>query len=51
MDAVAISLALLGDTKVEADLKSLAKGYLDRGRAILFERHRQGAGGLEVAAA
>ena len=51
MDAVAISLALLGDTKVEPDLKSLAKGYLDRGRAVLIERHRQGAGGLEVAAA
>ena len=51
MDAVAISLGLLNDTKVEPDLKSLAKGYLERGRALLFERHRQGAGGLEVCAA
>ncbi|HYA30966.1 MAG TPA: nucleotidyltransferase domain-containing protein, partial [Acidobacteriota bacterium] len=51
MDAVAISLALLNDTKVEPDLKSLAKSYLERGRRALFERHRQGAGGLEVAAA
>ena len=51
MDAVAISLALLNDTQVEPDLKSLAKSYLERGRAVLFERHRQGAGGLEVAAA
>lgn len=51
MDAVAISLALLNDTKVEPDLKGLAKSYLERGRRALFERHRQGAGGLEVAAA
>lgn len=51
MDAVAISLGLLNDTKVEPDLKSLAKSYLYRGRAVLFERHRQGALGLEVAAA
>ena len=51
MDAVAISLALLNDTKVEPDLKSLAKSYLERGRALLFERHRQGAGALEVCAA
>ena len=51
MDAVAISLALLNDTKVEPDLKSLAKSYLERGRGVLFERHRQDAGGLEVAAA
>lgn len=51
MDAVAISLALLNDTRVEPDLKSLAKSYIDRSRAVLFERHRQGAGGFEVAAA
>lgn len=51
MDAVAISLTLLKDTRVERDLKSLARSYLDRGRGALFERHRQGAGGLEVAIA
>ena len=51
MDAVAISLALLNDTQVEPDLKSLAKSYIDRGRRVLCERHRQGAGGLELAAA
>ncbi len=51
MDAVAISLALLNDTQVEPNLKSLAKSYIDRGRSVLFERHRQGAGGLEVAVA
>ncbi len=51
MDAVAISLVLLNDTQVEPDLKSLAKSYIDRGRRVLCERHRQGAGGFEVAAA
>jgi [protein-PII] uridylyltransferase len=51
MDAVAIALSLLNDSRVEPDLKSLAKSYIDRGRAMLFERHRQGAGGFEVAAA
>src|SRR5262245_25978706 len=51
MDAVAIALGLLDHSKVELDLKSWAKSYVERGRAVLFERHRQGAGGLEVAAA
>jgi len=51
MDAVAISLALLQDSQVEVDLKALGRSYLERGRRELFERHRQGAGGLEVAAA
>jgi [protein-PII] uridylyltransferase len=51
MDAVAIALGLLDHNKVEPDLKSWAKGYVERGRAVLFDRHRQGAGGLEVAAA
>src|SRR5262245_35027146 len=51
MDAVAISLGLLHDTKVEHDLKSLAKSYVDRGRALLFKRHREGAGGMEIASA
>ena len=51
MDAVAISLALLQDTQVEVDLKALGRSYVQRGRRTLFERHRQGAGGMEVAAA
>ena len=51
MDAVAISLALLQDSQVEVNLKALGRSYLERGRRILFERHRQGAGGMEVAAA
>ena len=51
MDAVAIALALLNESRVESDLKSLAKSYIERGRKVLCERHRQGASGLEVAAA
>jgi [protein-PII] uridylyltransferase len=51
MDAVAIALAVLNDSRVEPDLKSLARSYIERSRKVLFERHRQGAGGLEVAAA
>ncbi|HWH79024.1 MAG TPA: [protein-PII] uridylyltransferase [Candidatus Binatus sp.] len=51
MDAVALSLSLLNETQVEPDLKTLAKNYIERGRSLLYERHRQGAGGIEVAAA
>ena len=51
MDAVAISLALLEDAQVDHDLKRLARNYIDNGRRQLLERHRSGAGGLEIAAA
>lgn len=51
MDAVAISLGLLQEARVENDLKQLARHYVRRGRQVLFERHRGGAGGFEVVAA
>jgi [protein-PII] uridylyltransferase len=51
MDAIAISRALLEGVQEERDLKRLARRYLDDGRRDLFERHRAGADGLEVAAA
>jgi [protein-PII] uridylyltransferase len=51
MDAVAISLALLEDARNEPELKSLARAYVTKGRAALFERHRAGAGGLEIVSA
>ena len=51
MDAVAISLALLQEAQTEPDLKSLARAYVNKGRETLFERHRAGAGGLEIASA
>lgn len=51
MDAVAISLALLQGGRGEDNLKALARKYIVDGRRLLFERHRAGAGGLEVASA
>ena len=51
MDAVAISLALLKDAQGEQNLKALARKYIADGRRCLFERHRAGADGLEVASA
>ncbi|HKY07449.1 MAG TPA: [protein-PII] uridylyltransferase, partial [Candidatus Binatia bacterium] len=51
MDAVAISLALLQESQAEPDLKNLLRAYVKKGRETLFEKHRAGAGGLEVVAA
>jgi [protein-PII] uridylyltransferase len=51
MDAVAISLALLKDAQSEQNLKALARKYIADGRRSLFERHRAGADGLEIASA
>ena len=51
MDAVAISLALLQDAQTGSELKSLARAYVYKGRETLFERHRAGAGGLEIVSA
>ena len=51
MDAVAISLALLDQVQAEHDLKRLTRQYVDHGRRTLFERHRAGAGGLEIVSA
>ena len=51
MDAVAIALTLLQEGQGETDLKRLARVYVAKGRATLFERHRAGAGGLEIVSA
>jgi [protein-PII] uridylyltransferase len=51
VDAVAIALSLLKEAQAQSDLKLRARDYVDQGRRILFERHRAGAGGLEVAIA
>jgi [protein-PII] uridylyltransferase len=51
VDAVSLSLSLLDDTRADHDLRRLARDYVNLGRSRLFERHRAGAGGLEVAAA
>jgi len=51
VDAVAISLALLEEVHREADLKRLARRYVEAGRRELFQRHRDGAGGLDIVSA
>jgi len=51
VDAVAISLNLLKDARADHDLRRLARDYVSQGRSALFERHRAGAGGLEIASA
>ena len=51
MDAVAISLALLEEVHGEADLKRLARRYVEAGRRELFQRHRDGASGLDIVSA
>jgi len=48
VDAVAISLSLLQEVQGESNLKALARHYIDKGRQVLFERHREGADGLDV---
>lgn len=48
MDAVALSLSLLEESRIESDPARGAKTYLQKGRSLLFERHRAGAGGREI---
>lgn len=51
MDAVALSLSLIDEVKGSADLKTAARLFVQKGRAALFERHRAGAGGMEIVSA
>jgi [protein-PII] uridylyltransferase len=51
VDAIALSRSLLDETKAEIDLKRLARCYIQRGRELLFEKHRSGGGGLEIVVA
>ena len=48
MDVIALSRSLLDETKAQSDLKRLARLYVLRARELLFEKHRTGAGGLEI---
>ena len=48
MDAIALSRSLLDDTQAEPDLRRAARSYVNKGRELLLEKHRVGAGGLEV---
>ncbi|MBM4261042.1 MAG: [protein-PII] uridylyltransferase [Deltaproteobacteria bacterium] len=51
MDTIALSRSLLDSVQGEADLTRRARSYAQRGRELLFERHRAGAGGLEIVSA
>ena len=51
MDAAALSRSLLEESRVESDLTRGARTYIQRGRSLLFERHRAGAGGYEIVSA
>jgi [protein-PII] uridylyltransferase len=51
LDAIAVSRALLDETKDQNDLIRLARNYIQKARELLFERHRAGAGGMEIVSA
>ena len=51
MDATALSRSLIDEIGGDADLKRLARAYVKRGRQMLLEKHRAGAGGLELVSA
>ncbi|MGH7825614.1 MAG: [protein-PII] uridylyltransferase [Candidatus Binatia bacterium] len=51
MDAVALSRSLIDELERGADLKTAARLFVQKGRAALFERHRAGAGGVEIVSA
>jgi len=51
LDAIALSRSLLEDTKSLSDLASISRAYVQRGRSALLEKHRGGAGGMEIVSA
>ncbi len=51
MDAIALSRSLLEETQADSDLRRAARTYVKKGRLLLLERHRAGAGGLEIVSA
>jgi [protein-PII] uridylyltransferase len=51
MDAIALSRSLLDETSAEPDLRRFARAYVKKGRGSLLEKHRGGAGGMEVVGA
>jgi [protein-PII] uridylyltransferase len=50
VDAIALSRSLL-DQSAEPDLARLARNYIQRARQLLLEKHRGGAGGMEIVSA
>ena len=51
MDAAALSRFLMDEIGSDADLARGARDYVQKGRALLYERHRAGAGGAEIVSA
>jgi [protein-PII] uridylyltransferase len=51
VDAIALSRSLLDETQAESDLRRAARTYVKKGRELLLEKHRAGAGGVEVLSA
>jgi [protein-PII] uridylyltransferase len=51
MDAIALSRSLFEETRADSDLRRAARAYVKKGRELLFEKHRAGAGGLEIVSA
>src|SRR3990172_3488827 len=51
MDAIALARALLEETIDADDLIRLSRRYIQRARELLLEKHRGGAGGVEIVSA
>jgi [protein-PII] uridylyltransferase len=51
VDFISLPASLLEPTKDISDLPALTRRYVHKARMVLFEKHRAGAGGLEIAAA
>jgi [protein-PII] uridylyltransferase len=51
LDIAELSRSLLQESALDGDLTRGARRYLDKGRDLLLERHRAGAGGREIVAA
>ena len=48
MDVIALSQSLLDEAKADFDLRRTARRYVQKGRDLLFEKHRSGMGGMEI---
>ncbi len=48
MDVIALSRSLLDDAGTDSDLRQMTRRYVQKGRDILFEKHRAGMSGTEI---
>ena len=51
MDAIALSRSLLDESQDDGNPTRLTRSYVQKSRALLFEKHRAGAGGGEIVSA